>query len=131
MTKKEFFNKILETTAEVCSVTTEEIMNGCRREDVCGARSIVVFWCDVAGFTCASLLNCTGRRGPNSIKAIQKNIEYYWVNRFAYHMLLTEVGKRLLEYAKSIGEEFDLQIPLKHVSKITGKYYQNFDQTDK
>lgn len=29
MTKKEFFNKILETTAEVCSVTTEEIMNGC------------------------------------------------------------------------------------------------------
>ena len=34
MTKKEFFNKILDTTAEVCSVTREEIMNGCRREDV-------------------------------------------------------------------------------------------------
>lgn len=52
MTKLEFFNKILETTAEVCNVKAEDIMNGCRKEDVCGARSIVVFWCDAAGFTC-------------------------------------------------------------------------------
>lgn len=52
MTKLEFFNKILDTTAEVCNVTADEIMNGCRREDVCGARSIVVFWCNAAGFSC-------------------------------------------------------------------------------
>lgn len=52
MTKLELFNKILSTTAEVCNVKAEDIMNGCRKEDVCGARSIVVFWCNAAGFTC-------------------------------------------------------------------------------
>lgn len=122
MTKLEFFNIILNTTAEVCNVKPEEIMNGCRKEDVCGARSIVVFWCNAAGFTCQSLMSCIGRTGANSIKAIQQAIEYNWANRFAYHMLVKEVGKRLYEYAQSIGEEFDLEKPLKHISKVTGKY---------
>lgn len=122
MTKKEFFNKILETTAEVCSVSKEEIMNGCRKEDVCGARSIVVFWCTAAGFTCQSLLTCIGRTGANSIKSISEQIEYNWKNRFAYHIFLKEVGQRLLNYSSSIGEPFDLEKPLKHMSKLTGKY---------
>lgn len=126
MTKLEFFNKILETTAEVCNVSAEDIMNGCRKEDVCGARSIVVFWCNAAGFTCQSLLSCVGRTGANSIKVIERNIEDYWKTRFAYHMFVKEVGVRLLEFAKSIGEDFDIQIPLKHLSKMTGKFYETF-----
>lgn len=126
MTKKEFFNKILETTSDVCNVKSEDIMNGCRKEDVCGARSIVVFWCTAAGFTCQSLLTCVGRSGANSIKSIQSQIEYNWKNRFAYHIFLKEVGMKLLNYASQIGEEFDIEIPLKHISKVTGKYYQTF-----
>ena len=122
MTKLELFNKILQITSEVCNVKAEDIMNGCRKEDVCGARSIVVFWCNAAGFTCASLLTCTGRSGANSIKTINKNIEEYWKTRFAYHIFVKEVGTKLLNYAQSIGEEFDIEIPLKHMSKITNKY---------
>lgn len=122
MTKLEFFNKILETTAEVCNVSKENIMNGCRKEDVCGARSIVVFWCNAAGFTCQSLLACTGRTGANSIKSITEQIEYNWKNRFAYHIFVKEVGKRLLEYAQSIDEVFDIEKPLKRMSKLTSKY---------
>lgn len=122
MTKKEFFNKILETTAEVCNVSKDEIMNGCRKEDVCGARSIVVFWCNAAGFTCQSLLTCMGRSGANSMKSIEQQIEYNWINRFAYHMFVKEVGQQLLNYATSIDEPFDVEKPLKRMSKLTGKY---------
>lgn len=122
MTKLELFNKILQITSEVCNVKAEDIMNGCRKEDVCGARSIVVFWCNAAGFTCSSLLTCIGRSGANSIKTINKNIEEYWKTRFAYHIFVKEVGTKLLSYAQSIGEEFDIEIPLKHMSKITNKY---------
>lgn len=122
MTKLELFNKILQITSEVCNVKAEDIMNGCRKEDVCGARSIVIFWCNAAGFTCSSLLTCIGRSGANSIKTINKNIEEYWKTRFAYHIFVKEVGTKLLNYAQSIGEEFDIEIPLKHMSKITNKY---------
>lgn len=122
MTKTEFFNKILETTAEVCNVSTDDIMNGCRKEDVCGARSIVVFWCTAAGFTCQSLLKCVGRTGANSIKSIEKQIEYNWANRFAYHIFMQEVGKRLLQFAASIGEDFDVDNALRVLRKSTGKY---------
>lgn len=122
MTKLEFFNKILDTTAEVCNVTADEIMNGCRREDVCGARSIVVFWCNAAGFSCQSLLKCVGRTGSNSIKSIQGAIEYNWAHRFAYRMFLKETGLRLLEYANSIGETFDVDAALKCLRCCTGKY---------
>lgn len=122
MTKQEFFNKILETTAIVCNVSKDEIMNGCRKEDVCGARSIVVFWCNAAGFTCQSLLTCMGRSGANSMKSIEQQIIYNWTNRFAYHIFVKEVGTQLLNYAASIGEPFDVEKPLKHMSKLTGKY---------
>ena len=122
MTKIEFFNKILETTADVCNVSAGDILDGCRKEDVCVARSIVVFWCNAAGFTCQSLLSCTGKRKSNSIKSIQSQIEYNWSNRFAYHILLQDVGTRLLQYAKSIGECFDVNKPLKYLRKATGKY---------
>lgn len=122
MTKKEFFNKILEITADVCNVSKDDIMNGCRKEDVCGARSIVVFWCNAAGFACQSLLTCIGRSGANSVKSLLEQFEYNWSNRFAFHIFVKEVGQQLLNYSTSIGEPFDLEKPLKHVSKVTGKY---------
>lgn len=122
MTKQEVFNKILTTTAEVCSVNVEDLLNGRGKEDVVVARSIMVFWCNAAGFTCSSLLKCTGKKGANSIKSIEAMIEDYWKNKFAYHLLIKEVGNRLLEYAKSINEEFDIEKPIKHIAKITGKY---------
>lgn len=123
MTKLELFNTILETTAEVCNVPALDIMNGCKKEDVCVARSIVVFWCNAAGLACQSLLTCIGKTGINSIKSIESQIDYNWVHRFAYHIFLVEVGKRLLEYAHSIGEDFDIEIPIGRLSKHTGKYF--------
>lgn len=122
MTKKEIFDKIVEISADVCSVGIDEIMNGCRKEDVVTARAISVFWLDAAGFSVESLLTCAELNNANSINSIKAKQEEFWVSRFAYHMLVAETGKRLLDYAHSIGEDFDIWKPIRHMSKITGKY---------
>lgn len=122
MTKKDIFDKIAEVTAEVCNVEVEDILNGSRKEDVVTARTICVFWCQAAGFSVESLLRCTDRTNPNSINSIQARFEDYWVNRFAFHILVKTVGKRLLDYAHSIDEDFDINIPISRISKFTGKY---------
>ena len=122
MTKREIFNKILTETADVCDVSTVDIINAVRKEDVVIARAILVFWCDAAGFSVESLLKCCDCNNANSINAIKAKQEDFWINRFAYHMLVKEVGSRLYQYAQSIGEDFDMWKPLDHIAKITGKY---------
>lgn len=122
MTKQEIFDKIVAISAEVCNVAKEDIVNGCRKEDVVTARSISIFWCLAAGFSVESLLTCAELNSHNSIDSIKARFEEYWVERFAYHMLIKEVGKRLHEYAHSIDEDFDLQKPIARMSKRTGKY---------
>lgn len=122
MTKQEIFDKIIDTCAEVCSVNKEDIINACRREDVCTARAILVFWCDAAGFTVESLAKCCDCNSANSINSVRSRIEQMWVERFAFHILVEEVGKRLLDYAHSIGIDFDMWKPLRRISKATEKY---------
>lgn len=122
MTKKEIFEKILQTCAEVCNVSADEIVNGSRKEDVVTARAICVLWTLEAGFSVESLLRCVDRTNANSINSIRAKIEEMWVERFAFHILCREVGRRLLEYAHSIGEEFDVERPLKRIARRTGKY---------
>lgn len=122
MTKREIYNKILETTAVVCGVEVDDIQNGCRKEDVVTARTIVVFWSVAAGFSVESLLRCTDCNNANSINSIKQRQEEFWKERYAYHMLVKEVGCRLLEYARSIGEDFDMWLPLDRMAKATGKY---------
>ena len=122
MTKREIFERIVETCAEVCNVKYSDVMEGSRKFDVVTARSIAVFWCVAAGFSVESLLVCTDRDNHNSIDSIKANIEEYWVDRFAYHMLVITAGKYLLDYAHSIGEDFDMYKPLMHLARTTGKY---------
>lgn len=122
MTKQEIFDKIIDTCAEVCSVAKEDIINACRKEDVCTARAILVFWCEAAGFSVESLMKCCDCNSANSINSVHSRIEQMWVERFAFHMLVAEVGKRLLDYAHSIGEDFDMYQPLRRISKATNKY---------
>ena len=122
MTKREIYNKILETTAVVCGVEVDDIQNGCRKEDVVTARTIVVFWSVAAGFSVESLLRCTDCNNANSINSIKQRQEDFWKERYAYHMLVKEVGVRLLEYARNIGEDFDMWLPLDRMAKATGKY---------
>ena len=122
MTKQEIFNKILETCADVCSVNKADIINACRKEDVCTARAILVFWCDAAGFSVESLVKCCECNNANSINAVRARIEPMWKEKFAFHLLVAEVGKRLLEYAISIGEEFDVLRPIRRIERATGKY---------
>lgn len=125
MTKKEIFDKIVETSAEVCGVATEDIMNQCRKFDAVTARSIATFWCIAAGFSVESLMKCADLQNHNSIDSIKLKIEEYWVERFAYHMLVREVGTRLLKVAHLIGEDFDAWKPINHIQINTGKvYYQ-------
>lgn len=122
MTKQEIFDKILETCADVCNVDKSDIINACRKEDVCTARAILVFWCEAAGFSVESLVKCCECNNANSINSVRSRIESMWKERFAFHLLVKEVGKRLLDYAHSINEDFDIDLPLKHISKTTGKY---------
>lgn len=122
MDKRQIYNKIAEITAEVCGVSVDDIQTGCRKEDVVTARTIVIFWCDAAGFSVESLLCCTECNNANSINSIKARQEEFWREKYAYHMLVKEVGVRLLEYAHSIGEDFDMWKPLDHIARITDKY---------
>lgn len=122
MTKKEIFDKITEITAEVCNVSQEDIMNGNRKEDVVTARTICIFWATAAGFSVESLVQCTDSNNANSINSVKARVETYWAEKFAFHVLVKEVGKRLLDFAHSIDEDFDIWKPIRHISKMTGKY---------
>lgn len=121
MTKVEIFNKIAEICAAVCNVSVEDIMSGSRTEDVVTARSLMVFWCDAAGFSVDSILVYSEKSNHNSIDNVKGHIEEYWRDRFAYHMLAKEIGKRLLEYAHEIGEDFDMWRPINRMKKLTGR----------
>lgn len=122
MTKQEIFDKIAETCAEVCNVSVDDIINACRKEDVVTARALLVFWTDAAGFSVESMVKLCECNNANSINAVRGRIETMWTERFAFHMLVVEVGRRLLDYARSIGEEFDMWKPIRKISKATGKY---------
>lgn len=121
MDKKEIFNKIAEITADVCNVTVGDIMGRVKKEDVSIARSLLIFWANESGFSVESLVICTGSNYANSINSIKARIEEYWRDKWAYHILAKEIGTRLLDYAHSIGEDFDLEKPLKRMSRITGR----------
>lgn len=122
MTKQEIFDKILDTCAEVCNVSKDDIINACRKEDVCTARAILVFWCDAAGFTGETMVKFCKCNGANSINSVRSHIEPMWKERYAFHLLVAEVGFKLLDYAHTIKEDFDIYKPLKKISKSTGKY---------
>lgn len=122
MTKQQIFDKIVETCADVCNVSTDDIINACRKEDVCTARALLVFWTDAAGFTAESMVKLCECNNANSINAVRSRIEKMWVERFAFHILAVEIGRRLLDYAHSINEDFDMWRPIRKISKATGKY---------
>ena len=122
MTKKEIFDKILGVAAEVCDVSSGSIINGCKEEDAVMARSIVVFWCYAAGFSTTDIAKQANVKNVTQVNNIKAKVEEYWVNKYIYHMVVSEVGKKLAGYADSIGEYFDYKKPLFHMSKITDKY---------
>ena len=122
MTKQEIFDAIAVTCARVCNVDVAEIINACRKEDVCTARAILVFWCDAAGFTVESMVKLCECNNANSINAVRKRIEQLWTERYAFHILVYEVGARLHEIAEQHGYDFDMYVPLKKIAKVTGKY---------
>lgn len=122
MDKKEIFDTIVRVSAEVCNVEEGEIIEGSRKEDVVTARAIAVFWCMEAGFSVESLLRCTDRVNANSINSIRGKIEEMWKERFAFHMLVVEVGKRLLDIAHEIGEDFDMWKVVRRMGRVCGKY---------
>lgn len=122
MTKQEIFDKIAEVTADVCNVKVNDILNGNRKEDVSVARALLVFWTTEAGFSVESLVTCAEKNNANSVNSVKAKIEEFWVRRFAFHMLAEEIGKRLLDYAHSIGQDFDMWTPLRRMSRRTGKY---------
>lgn len=122
MDKKTIFDSVIRVTAEVCLVTEAEILNGCKKEDVVTARSVAVFWLTAAGFSVESIKGCTEVDSSGQINNIKSRIEDYWKNRWAYHMIVKEVGRRLLNIAHSVGEDFDMEIPLNHMRRVSGKY---------
>lgn len=122
MDKREIFDKIAEVSAEVCNVSMTDVFNGVRREDVVFARAIFVFWSHCAGFSVESIMRYAEVSSPNTINQIKGKIETYWISRYVFHVLLREAGEKLRKYAVSIGEDFDMERPLRHLSRVTGKY---------
>lgn len=123
MTKQEIFDKIVSVSSEVCNVSVDDIMKQCRKADVVTARSIATFWCLSSRLTVQDMMSCIGLKNHNSIDSIRAKFEDRWTDDYYYHMLILEVGIRLLNFAKEIGEEFDLWSPIEHLQKITGKIY--------
>lgn len=122
MTKREIFDIIILTCAEVCDVSIDEIINGNRKADVSTARALLVLWADAAGFTTESMVTLCECKNANSINAVRARIEPMWAERYSFHILAAEIGRRLLNFAHTIGEDFDYQKPLKRLSKATGKF---------
>lgn len=122
MTKREIFDRIILTCAEVCDVKVDDIISGKRKADVSTARALLVLWADAAGFTTESMVNLCECNNANSINAVRARIEPMWIEKYSFHILAYEVGRRLLAFAHSIGEDFDLYKPLKRLSKATRKY---------
>lgn len=123
MTKKEIFDKIVAISADVCNVSVSDVMTQVRKADVVTARSIATFWCLSSKFTVQDMMSCVGLKNHNSIDSIRSKFEWRWEYEYCYHMLILEVGIQLLNYANSIGENFDLWTPIDHLQKITGKIY--------
>lgn len=125
MTKQEIFNKIAEVCAEVCAVQVEDISNGCKKKDVITARMLCIFWANAAGFEVESLLTCAEINSPNTVNVILQRQEYYWADKWAYRMLVKEVGTRLLDFAHSIGEDFDMMRPVLKLEKNARRYKES------
>lgn len=130
MDKLEIFTLILNTCADVCYVSVEDVMNGAKKESVVTARALCIFWTDAAGFSVESLTQLTKSSHAASINSIKSKQEDFWCHRFAYHMLVIEVGKRLLDAAHEIGEDFDMWVPIRRIAKSTGKYNNAIPKTN-
>lgn len=122
MTKQEIFDKILEICAEVCKVNKKDIINARRQEDVCTARALLVFWTDAAGFSGESMIKLCECKNANSINSVRLRIEPLWNDKYAFHLLVADVGRKLLKYAHSINEDFDMWKPIRKIARSTGKY---------
>ena len=123
MTKKQIFDTIVTVSAEVCNVTVEDIMNQRRTADVVTARSVATFWCLSSNLTVHDMMACIGLNNHNSIDSIRTKFEHRWEYEYCYHMLILEVGIRLLNIANEHGEHFDMWAPIEHIQKTTGKVY--------
>lgn len=121
MDKKEIFAHVVRTTAEVCDVSVEAILDGTKTEETVSARCICVFWLLAAGFSTSAITSCADV-SSSQVNAIKDRAEEYWKNKFTFHILLIEVGMRLKEIAHSVDEDFDIDKPINHMRRITGKY---------
>lgn len=74
MTKREIFDIIILTCAEVCDVSIDEIINGNRKADVSTARALLVLWADAAGLTTESMVSLCECRNANSINAVRASL---------------------------------------------------------
>lgn len=117
MTKKEVFDTIVRTTADVCSVSPDDIKGSCKRESVVAARAIVVFWLDKAGYRTDDIMDLAGRENPEPVNKIKRRIEEYW-KEWLFRTLTLEVGTRLEKIAQEIDNDFDLNIPLNRMREI-------------
>lgn len=120
MNKREIFDKICEVTSEVCYVGTVDIINGCKERDCVMARSVVVFWCNAAGFSASEIAKLANVRNVTQVNNIIAKIEEYWSDIYLYRMIVKEVGKILSNFAKTINSDFDFNKPISHIQKITG-----------
>lgn len=121
MTKREIFDKILEVCSVVCDVPQDKILSGCKKGSVVTARVLLVYWCINAGFKPESLVSLIGVTHVNAVNALNARAEDYWRNLPAFRLIAKDAGRRLNDYANTIGENFNISEPLQRMARVTGR----------
>lgn len=95
MTKRELFNLILNTTADVCEVAVSEILDGKRTMDVVDARCIAMHYLRKYGLTTRDILRLFGRNNLNSVNSIVSAFEVKHSQSFCFRSNEKEIRKIL------------------------------------
>lgn len=122
MTKREIFDKVIETTSDVCNVPITDIMERRRTDDAVIARTIALFWLTAANMSTREIMKFTNTNNHQSIDAMRAAIEPNW-KMWDYHILVEEVGRRLADYGVTQGIMFDYWRPIRRIQNATGFVY--------
>jgi hypothetical protein len=95
--KSELFAQILAIVAEICEVSTENILSTCKTSDVVEARCILVQECRNYGIPPATIARLIRRKRIVSVYDCMNNYNDWYRQSYSFRMQCEEVGRKLAE----------------------------------
>lgn len=93
--KSELFAQILAIVAEICEVSTENILSTCKTSDVVEARCILVQECRNYGIPPSTIARLIHRKRIVSVYDCMNNYNDWYQQSYAFRMQCEEVSKKL------------------------------------